>query len=348
MFQDLETAKVILGPPGCGKTHTLIEIVKDALDRGISSESIGFVSFTKKAVTEAQTRAGAAFNLSAQEMPFFKTLHAMGFMMLGMHKEDVMSRSDWKAFAHELGTEIHGPSEQFLEDGTMIPMGMAMGDRYLRVIERAKMRCLTLDQEYNEGEHYDLDWSMLQRFDQLLEVYKAQLGKFTFVDMLDRFVDFGEVPRLRLLIVDEAQDLVPLQWLVVRKLAMNADEVYIAGDDDQAIHRWAGAKPSIFIRLARDPQILSQSYRLPRSVFQVAKRLVHRIEGRVPKEYRPLDEDGQVIYYPDPRSLDFGHGSWSYLARTNKMVTDLAKVLCYSVKLSCGCCAIPINVSENL
>lgn len=337
MFQDLATANVILGPPGCGKTHTLIEIVKDALDRGISSESIGFVSFTKKAVTEAQTRAGAAFNLLPQEMPFFKTLHAMGYMMLGMQREDVMSRADWRAFAAELGTQINGPSEQFLEDGALLPTGMAAGDKYLRVIERAKMRCLTLEQEYNEGQHYGLDFSMMQRFNQLLDVYKAQLNKFTFVDMLDRFLDYGEVPRLRLLIVDEAQDLVPLQWLVVHKLAMNADEVYIAGDDDQAIHRWAGAQPSTFISLSRDPRILTQSYRLPRSVFHVARNLVNRIEDRVEKQYNPLDEEGEVRYYHSPRYVDFSSGSWSYLARTNKMVTDLAETMrdegyMYSIK----------------
>ena len=41
--------------------------------------------------------------------------------------------------------------------------------------------------------------------------------------------------------VDEAQDLTPLQWDMVVKIAKNVDRVYIAGDDDQAIYEWNGA-----------------------------------------------------------------------------------------------------------
>ena len=37
---------IILGPPGCGKTTTLLKMVEDALLGGIKPEEIAFVSFT--------------------------------------------------------------------------------------------------------------------------------------------------------------------------------------------------------------------------------------------------------------------------------------------------------------
>ena len=40
-----------------------------------------------------------------------------------------------------------------------------------------------------------------------------------------------------------------LQWEMVRRMWSRADKTYIAGDDDQAIFKWAGAEVDHFIAL---------------------------------------------------------------------------------------------------
>ena len=78
------TEKLILGPPGCGKTHTLINIVKEQLQDGVNPERIAFVSFSKKSVEEARLRASSVLDLPSDKVPWFRTLHSIGFKWLGM------------------------------------------------------------------------------------------------------------------------------------------------------------------------------------------------------------------------------------------------------------------------
>ena len=46
----------VVGPPGTGKTKTLLDKVKLYLDTGISLDRIGYFAFTKKASEEARDR----------------------------------------------------------------------------------------------------------------------------------------------------------------------------------------------------------------------------------------------------------------------------------------------------
>ena len=315
----------VFGPPGCGKTEYLMREIEAALAAGMPPEAIAFVSFSRKAIQEARERAMRKFGLSAKQLRNFRTLHSTGFSALSLRKEDIMSNVDYAELGRMLGEEF--VMNIAPEDGILIPQDLRRGSQYMRVIDRSRYRMVTLEEEWREHETHDLSlFKAVQIYGQVTE-YKTKLGKYDYVDMIEAFTLAGEAPRLQLLIVDEAQDLTPLQWEMVKKMAENADDVLIAGDDDQAIHRWTGVDVEQFINMSPKQITLTQSYRLPKAVFNVARRIVQRIRGRVPKEYAPTEEEGSVRWHYDFDSVDMRQGSWTVMARTNYLAEKICKHL---------------------
>ena len=128
-----ERKKLLLGPPGCGKTHRLIWEVEQELARGTRPDEIAMVSFTRKSVEEARSRACAKFKLTPKDLPWFQTLHAMGLRLLGIAPGQIMTQADWKDFGKSLGLDIHGVDDRSARDGLIIPQSVG-GDKYVAIL----------------------------------------------------------------------------------------------------------------------------------------------------------------------------------------------------------------------
>jgi len=305
----------IFGPPGTGKTTLLISEADAFLASG-NPNRIGYVAFSKKAASEALDRIDYPEN----DLPYFRTLHSLCYRALGVTRRQVLTTKDLKAFGAWLGIDLVG----FTDDQGM-PVGDKLGDRCMRILHLSRNRLVSLSEQWKiSGD--DVEWHELDRFARALEAWKNNQRKIDFTDMLERFAAC-HAPELDLLIVDEAQDLTPLQWRVVETLAAKAERILIAGDDDQAVYHWAGADVGMLIDGPGEARILDRSYRLPRKIFDEAAKFTSKISNRVSKQWEPNSEGGTVQHVSDVSELKLEEGTWYLLARNRYLLKQFIESL---------------------
>ena len=203
-------------------------------------------------------------------------------------------------------------------------------DPYFQIIENAKTNCRTVEEERLAtiiSLRKNISPVMLTSIAEAWEEYRLKSVPviYSFADMINKFIKEGTPPPLKVLVVDEAQDLAELNWQLVDKLTENVDITYIAGDDDQAIYEWNGAKPQRFVDYQGDKIILNQSFRIPKKVHEVAEVISKRIKVREEKEYKPRKEEGSVTEISSVNLLPLEKGEWLVLASCDYMLSDAAK-----------------------
>jgi DNA helicase-2/ATP-dependent DNA helicase PcrA len=140
----------------------------------------------------------------------------------------------------------------------------------------------------------------------------------------------NKIPNFDVVFIDEAQDLSPIQWKLYDILKSKSKNIYLAGDDDQAIYGWAGADVDRFIQEPAAEKVLSRSRRIPRAVQDVSEIITARIAGlRATKNYLSRDEEGLCSKINSLENVDLHQDNWLILTRTlsrAKEVCDLLKV----------------------
>ena len=318
----------IFGPPGTGKTTTLIKLVEGSLIKFIDPKKIGFMSFSRKAATEAKTRALKDIEgLDSKDLIYFRTLHSLAFSWLGLSTSEVMSGRDYNELGKLVGLDFRTTQTVNIEEGPLFNIG-AGGDSYMSLIQYARVKQVDLEEEFHKGWDRSLNKQQLLVLDKAFKNYKRAMGKLDFIDMIEKFIWQGTSPDFDLLIIDEAQDLAPLQWKMVKEvLVPNSQKVFYAGDDDQAIYSWMGVDVNNFLNASETKYVLSKSYRVPEHPFVFAQGLTDQITKRENKSWNPTKEKGFVTWHNDILDIDMTEGEWLILTRTNYIANKVCNKL---------------------
>lgn len=275
---------LVLAGPGSGKTSTLIYRIEYLISSCyVKPEEILMLTFTKASAREMQERCIAKLGEESSRI-FFGTFHSFFFHVLqefcGYRASDIVKEADRKQF----GEEVDG--RQFGEEAD----GRQFGEEAERCDEK---QFAGTGEIHSAGQAY-AEW-------------KASQHKLDYQDMERKCLEIlcvrPEVreqisKRFRYIMVDEFQDISGIQYRIVKMLAEKEKNLFVVGDDDQAIYGFRGSSPGIMLRLKEDyPEIricrLELNYRCPSGIVRAAGELIRHNRGRYQKQIRPNPETGE-------------------------------------------------------
>lgn len=308
------TTKILVGPPGTGKTTRLMSILEEEL-KTVDSTRIAFVTFTREGANQGITRAVEKTGLPKDSFPFFRTLHSLAFKQAEASKDMLMDRSEYRELSKAMGMNFIGHYSEDLKHDD---------DRYLGLFELERNNKKMFQTKIFDYETYKYKYVAMN-----YTKYKQTFKKIDYTDLIERFISDDTPINVDVAIIDEAQDLTSLQWAMAHVAFRNCKRVYIAGDDDQSIFQWSGADVEEFINHEGEQIVLTQSYRLPDEVLAFAKTISKRIFNRIDKDYHGTGPGGSITRFSTVYQLSSirQEDSWLLLSRNNSYLSVYEEML---------------------
>lgn len=259
-------ALAVIAGPGTGKTKTLVARILYLLTtRNVPPSAITAITFTRKAADEMAERLATA--LHKKQLPrslTVGTFHAVCYRFL--------KDAGYTARLADPETCLRLAETVLQEaEGAMTPTAL------LKAVSLSKTQPDSTDDLPAVRAYQDaLKARHLLDFDDLILETLACLKTETRKALRKKHFDF--------LLVDEFQDINPLQYALIRALNQDGTELFVIGDPDQSIYGFRGSDPGCFDRLQADYPALTtirlhQNYRSTPAILDAAQAVIARNPG---------------------------------------------------------------------
>lgn len=301
---------MVLAGPGSGKTTVITRRILQLLKNGVPASEILVITFTKDAALEMEGRFRKLLledqRLHPNQQEFqgnvtFGTFHSVFFQILRLTyqltAENIIKDRDKKLILREILEEENVDAGYDAEFFRML----------LSEISRMK----------NSGGSLVFHSSLLEdeKFHRIFQTYTARLRAQRLLDFDDMLSMCYELlttnPEARhkwqsvyrYILVDEFQDINPVQYAVTRILALPENNLFIVGDDDQSIYHFRGADPSIMLGFPRDYPatktiVLGKNFRSRTEIVRFSGNLIRKNKKRYEKRVDAVrGQGGSVLLY---------------------------------------------------
>jgi len=291
-----EGPMIVLSVAGSGKTMVLTERVIHLIEQGFDPARLLAITFAKKAVLEIQTRLKKRLD-GHGDKALVCTFHSLGFRILRAENE--------AAIGFRL---VHDGEQLDLFQQAMRKVGME--DDPAVILSKVSLARNDLISPEDLGRSERKEDRQLAQVYSAYELFKRRKRYLDFDDLLCRpyhlLKSSPEIlerhqRRFQHILIDEFQDSSRVMVELVRLLSQPHLNLWLAGDDDQSIHGFRGARSDIFVSFNEDYGgdgkiiTMSHNYRSTQNIIRAANNLISRNKKRVEKQMVTDNEDGEEV-----------------------------------------------------
>ncbi len=292
---------LVLAGAGSGKTKVLTSRIAGLIENGISPYNILAITFTNKAAKEMKDRVVRLIGNSANNIQI-STFHSLGLKIL---------KENYKLLGYERNFTIID-SDDVLTIIKKIIKDMNLSKDYYNPRElRSKISSA-------KNEMMGVDSFAKVEFDHnVVEVYKRYLNKLKNGNSVD-FDDLLVLPiklfknypaileeyqdRYKYILIDEYQDTNEAQYVLSKLLAAKYRNIFVVGDNDQAIYAFRGANYKNILNFEKDyPEaktiLLEENYRSTQTILNAANSVIKNNKERKDKNLWSNNDIGDKIKY---------------------------------------------------
>jgi len=287
---------LLLAGPGSGKTFTITNRILYLLHQGVSPTEILVITFTKEAALSMQKRfcnmvAPGSFPVN------FGTFHSVFYQILResnvVKSSKLLSDSEKKNLLYPILYQYSQPGEDMslLREEAVKVLNAFSYFKNTGNFTDAVIKCPEQWREHFQPIYEGYQQSVKQEkrldFDDMLYRCRQLLAE-------NKEIRMQWQKRFRHILIDEFQDINPIQYEIIKLLAGEPYNLFAVGDDDQSIYGFRGSTPDCMRAFQEDFQakqlLLDINYRSTPEIVQASLAVIGENRNRFTKQLMAVAE----------------------------------------------------------
>ncbi len=300
---------LVVAGAGSGKTRVLTYRIAHLLATGVAPWHILSLTFTNKAAREMKERIGKVVGNDLSSSLWMGTFHSIFSKILRIEADKlgfppaftIYDTTDSRSLVRSIIKELKLDDKVYKPAGVLARISMAKNNLITANAYKANANANEADRQSKRPEIariYEIYSARCRQsgamdFDDLL-LYTNILFR-NHPDILDKYQQ-----KFKYVLVDEYQDTNFSQYLIVKKLSQQHNNICVVGDDAQSIYSFRGAKIENILNFKNDyPNHklfkLEQNYRSTQTIVNAANSLIKKNQKQIPKEVYSKNDVGEQI-----------------------------------------------------